>query len=327
MTFIDPLTQAAVRESIPSPHKEAMSEPEVSVVIPTRNRSDLVSRAVQSALQQSFANLEVIVVVDGPDPGTLSALREFQDERIRLVELAEQCGGSTARNAGVSIAKGGWIAFLDDDDEWFSQKIEKQLALANASSNSYPIVCSRLVARGPKADAIWPRKTPRAPVSEYLFCRSSLFQGEGLIQTSSLLTRRELLLAVPFQEGLQKHQDWDWLLRALNVSGAGIEFEPEPLLIWNTDQKTETVSNKLADNTSRDWLRTNRELFTRRAYAGFLLTVVTPQLMQGQSKRQVFSVVWEAFAKGSPRLIDLFLFLGFCSVPKSFRYLLRSRFS
>jgi glycosyltransferase involved in cell wall biosynthesis len=304
-----------------------MSEPRVSVVIPTRNRRDLVVRAVRSALQQSHADLEVVVVIDGPDPETRSVLCEVRDERFRWVELARQSGGSAARNAGVSLARGEWVAFLDDDDEWFPRKIEKQLALANASSYLFPIVCSRLVARGPRADAIWPRKTPRSPISEYLFCRSSLFQGEGLIQTSSLLTKRELLLTAPFQDGLRKHQDWDWLLRALNVAGTGIEFEPEPLLIWNTDQRAGTISNKLVDNASRDWLRTNRALFTPRAYAGFLLTVVTPEVMQGANKQQVFSVAWEAFAKGSPRLIDLLLFLGFCAIPKSLRYFLRSSFS
>jgi hypothetical protein len=274
-----------MRDSSKSLRQQNTSDPAVSVIIPTRNRRHLVVRAVRSALQQSFADMEVVVVVDGPDPDTLSVLREVQDDRLKWVELAQQSGGSTARNAGVNIANGRWIAFLDDDDEWFPQKIEKQIARAIASSYSYPIVCSRLVARGPKGDASWPRKTPRSPVSEYLFCRSSLFQGEGLVQTSSLLTRRELLLTVPFQEGLLKHQDWDWLLRALSVTGTGIEFEPEPLLIWNTDQTVETVSNKLVDNSSRDWLRTNRALFTPRAYAGFLLTVVTPQVMQGTNTR------------------------------------------
>jgi len=304
-----------------------MSKPEVTAVIPTRNRHHLVARAIQSALQQSFVDMEVVVVMDGPDPDTLSVLRSIQDERVRWVELVRQSGSSTARNAGVMAARGKWIAFLDDDDEWFPQKIEKQLALASTSSYAYPIVCSRLVARGPKADAIWPRKKPRAPISEYLFCRSSLFQGEGLMQTSSLFAKRELLQNVPFQDGLRRHQDWDWLLRALSVTGTGIEFEPQPLLIWNTDQKTETLSNTLVDNASRDWLRTNRALFTPRAYAGFLLTVVTPQVMQGTNRHQVFSVVWEAFVKGSPRLIDLLLFLGFCAVPKPLRYFLRSTFS
>jgi glycosyltransferase involved in cell wall biosynthesis len=303
-----------------------MRNSEVSVVIPTRNRHDLVVCAVRSALQQTFLNLEVIVVIDGPDADTLSVLREIEDDRLKWVELAQQSGGSTARNTGVNIAEGKWIAFLDDDDEWFSQKIEKQLALANASPHSCPIVCSRLIARGPKADAIWPRKTPRAPISEYLFCRSSLFQGEGLIQTSSLLTTRELLLSVPFQDGLRKHQDWDWLLRALSFTGTGIEFEPEPLLIWKTDRKTETLSNKSADDASRDWLRANRHLFTPRAYAGFLLTVVTPQVMRGTNKHQVVSVVWEAFIKGSPRLVDLMLFLGLCTIPQPLRYFLRSSF-
>lgn len=304
-----------------------MSIPEVSVVIPTRGRPESVGRAIRSALRQSFEDLEIIPVVDGPDTETASLLRTMDDERLRWIQLDCASGGSAARNAGVDAARGKWIAFLDDDDEWLPEKIQKQIALAEASSFAYPIVCSRLIARGPKADAIWPRKRPRSPLSEYLFCRSSVFQGEGLIQTSSLLTKRELMQMVPFQAGLRKHQDWDWLLRAATVDGTGIEFEPEPLLIWNTDRGTASVGSDQADHVSREWLQANRALFTPRAYAGFLLTVVTPQVLQGANKHRLFSIVWEAFAKGHPRAIDLLLFLGFCAIPKPVRYFLRSSFS
>src|SRR5580698_5453876 len=122
------------------PPVQTIRNPEVTVVIPTRNRCNLVARAIRSALQQSFTNLEVVVVVDGPDPETISVLRDIQDDRLRWIEMAQTSGGSSARNAGASAALGRWIAFLDDDDEWFAQKIQKQLALANASSFPYPIV-------------------------------------------------------------------------------------------------------------------------------------------------------------------------------------------
>src|ERR1700744_4710601 len=95
----------------------------VSAVIPTRNRPGLVCRAVESVLKQTIADLEVVVVVDGPDAATALALQEFHDPRIRCIELQQNVGGSEARNVGIREAQGTWIALLDDDDEWLPTKL------------------------------------------------------------------------------------------------------------------------------------------------------------------------------------------------------------
>jgi glycosyltransferase involved in cell wall biosynthesis len=118
--------------------KEHHFLPLVSVVIPTRYRPEMVCRSVLSALRQTHPNLEVIVVVDGPDPLTIAALGALDDPRLRTVPLPENVGGSDARNCGVRTSKGEWIAFLDDDDEWLPQKLEKQLALALEMSTPIP---------------------------------------------------------------------------------------------------------------------------------------------------------------------------------------------
>src|SRR5215472_12629121 len=165
----------------------------VSVVIPTRNRPSLVTRAVASALSQTYAAVEVCVVVDGPDDVTISALQQITDRRLQIVRLP--------RNVGVRNARGRWVAFLDDDDEWLPKKLEKQMMMAVESSYEYPILSSSIIARTPYGEFLWPRKSPSAPLSEYLLARSSWTQGEGVMQTSTLLTKRELLLRVPFQDG------------------------------------------------------------------------------------------------------------------------------
>ena len=92
----------------------------VSAVIPTRGRPELLRRAVRSALAQTLRDIEVVVVIDGPDPVTHGVLQELaqQDSRLRVLALPSSVGGSDARNRGVDAAAGEWIAFLDDDDEW-----------------------------------------------------------------------------------------------------------------------------------------------------------------------------------------------------------------
>jgi glycosyltransferase involved in cell wall biosynthesis len=100
-------------------------KPKVSVVIPTYNRAAKVPLGVQSVLDQTFSDLEVIVVDDGSSDGTGKILAEMFGDRIRYFAQANQ-GASAARNKGVEEARGEWIAFLDSDDQWEKDKLEWQ---------------------------------------------------------------------------------------------------------------------------------------------------------------------------------------------------------
>jgi glycosyltransferase involved in cell wall biosynthesis len=103
-----------------------MSNPKVSVVIPTYNRAATVPRAIESVLAQTVTDLEVIVVDDGSSDDTGKVLGEMFSDRIRYYPQANQ-GASVARNKGVEEARGEWIAFLDSDDLWEKEKLEWQL--------------------------------------------------------------------------------------------------------------------------------------------------------------------------------------------------------
>ena len=108
--------------------------PKVSVVIPTYNRAAVVPRAIESVLAQTVTDLEVVVVDDGSSDGTGQILGEIFGDRIRYYAQANQ-GVSVARNKGVEEARGEWIAFLDSDDLWESEKLEWQFkALERFSS-------------------------------------------------------------------------------------------------------------------------------------------------------------------------------------------------
>ncbi len=99
--------------------------PKVSVIIPTYNRADKVGKTIESALAQTFTDMEVIVVDDGSSDGTGRALDAVFGNRIRYFAQANQ-GASVARNKGIAEARGEWIAFLDSDDLWEKDKLEWQ---------------------------------------------------------------------------------------------------------------------------------------------------------------------------------------------------------
>ena len=103
----------------------------VSVVIPTLDRPSLLLRAIDSVLRQTHQDIEVIVVVDRPNQDTVSAVQSVNDPRVRLVVNPYSLTAGGARNAGADHATGEWIAFLDDDDEWLPNKLERQIAFAS----------------------------------------------------------------------------------------------------------------------------------------------------------------------------------------------------
>ena len=110
--------------------KRQSREPTVTAVITTYNRADMVGRAIQSVLDQTHKDFELIVVDDCSTDNTGEIVRAFQDTRIRYIRHERNRRLSASRNTGMKAAQGKYIAFLDDDDEWLPIKIEKQLQLA-----------------------------------------------------------------------------------------------------------------------------------------------------------------------------------------------------
>jgi len=247
-------------------------QPLVSAVIPTRNRPALVLSAIRSALRQTWRRIEVIVVVDGPDAETAASLASITDARVRVITLPQASGGSVARNAGVQAAQGEWIAFLDDDDEWFPDKIQRQMAVAQQTDAWFPVIASRVVAQSPSASRVLPQRTydGMQAVGDYLFCRSGLADPGGLMQTSTLLAPRDLLLAVPFRDGLPIHQDWDWVIRVAAYEGVAFTMIRKPLAIWRVEDGRARASRALSWQFSLAWIREMRPFLSRRAFSSFV---------------------------------------------------------
>jgi len=297
--------------------------PLVSVIIPTIHRPQLVLRALEGVFGQTMREIEAIVVVDGHDPETLQALGSIGDPRLRVKALPTGIGCSGARNAGVVEAQGRWIAFLDDDDEWFPRKLEIQLQTAEQCPYPHPIVSCRLIARSEEGDLIWPRRTPAIdePTSEYLFCQRGVRGGDGLVLPSTVLTTRDLMLRVPFRADLPRHNDVDWLLRATAIEGVRVVFvaDPEPLAIWHIEANRARISNTADWRYSLSWIKENRGLVTPRAYASFVMIWASSTAARGRCWRAFWLLPCEAFANGQPRFIDFLAHLLIWFAPRKLR--------
>ncbi|NUR72341.1 MAG: glycosyltransferase [Hamadaea sp.] len=301
--------------------------PRVSVVIPTFGRPELVVRALRSVLAQTMADLEVIVVVDGPDPATGQALAAVDDARLRVIELPEKGGAQNARNTGVRAAAAPWTAMLDDDDEWLPEKLAKQLAAAEAAGAQRPIVASRLLNRTPRAEYAMPRRLrqPGEPWSEYFTVRRGLFHGEGFIQTSTIMAPTEVLRQVPFAPKVPRMQELDWTLRALAVGGTELVYVAEPLVIWYQDENRPRISFEAKWQQSLDWLRRNESLVTPKAYAAIVMSVVSSMAAQTHSPKVFWLLLREARRKGRPGFIDYVTFLQIWLIPPGLRRTLRDK--
>jgi glycosyltransferase involved in cell wall biosynthesis len=248
-----------------------------------------------------------------------------QDPRLQVLALPKSVGGSDARNRGVDAAAGEWIAFLDDDDEWFPGKLQAQLDAVAPSTAPVVIGTCRMIARTPGGDYVWPRRMPGSneQIGEYILARRTLTRGEGYIQTSTLFVRRSLMLAQPFKSGQLKHQDTEWVLRLGRLPGAKAVFADEVLAIHNIEEERPTVSSKANWRYSLAWLQRDRHLFTPRALAAFVLYQVAAEASDQGEWAAFHLLLLEALRHGKSTPRDYAIFLAIWFLPRRRRRRLR----
>ena len=187
-----------------------MTSPQVSVIIPTCNRPGLLPTAIRSVLGQSFSDFELVVVDDGSDTPIDGVVKAFQDERVRSIRHDNRRGGAAARNTGIRNSDGELVAFLDDDDEWYPEKLARQVSvLLRGHQNVGAVYTGYDVVDRDTGKAI-SRMIPehRADVS------SVLLRGNCVGPTSSFLVRRKCFETVGmFDESLPAFQEYDLWIR------------------------------------------------------------------------------------------------------------------
>lgn len=300
-------SEALGRGEPPAAPPAAPPPPAVSVVIPTFRRPALVVEAARSALAQTLAAIEVVVVVDGEGcDGTAEALGALDDPRLVVLRPGRQLGNAGARNHGIAAARAPWIALLDDDDLWMPDKLERQMAEAGASDARFPVVSCRLLARTDREEFLWPRRLPGPHqvkgngIAGYTLCRHRPSTGDGVVQTSTLLAPKALFGLVPFDAACRRFVDVDWLLRAARVEGVALLFAApdRPLAVWRIDDRPR-VSLGGGWREDVEWMRARRHLVPPRAYGGFMLTLPSIRAARERDRRAFLALLREAFRGGA----------------------------
>jgi glycosyltransferase involved in cell wall biosynthesis len=298
----------------------------VSVIIPTLNRPKLLLRAINGVLCQTYHEFEVIVVVDRPDQDTISAVQSVHDPRLQLVVNPYSLTAAGARNAGADHATGEWIAFLDDDDEWLPNKLERQIAFASNRAPALVSCLSRVVT--PTSTFILPQVIydNSTFLDEYLFDRRSLFTGMGFIQTSSYLLPRQLFNKVRFDVD-SPHDDWEFLLRLSKQVGARIETVPEILVVLYFEEPRPSLTNRtMSWSRSLEWLESIKPIITRRAYSGFCLGTVGARAASEGAYVAFPELLRRAFQNGSPTVWQVLPFLAYWLTPQALQRQMRGFF-
>ncbi len=210
-----------------------MVEGLVSCIVPTYRRSEMLVRAINSILGQTYKKIEVLVVDDNERNDEYSVLmhktisENISDSRVKIIHQERHINGAAARNAGIRAAKGEFIAFLDDDDEWKPTKLQKQLELLSNYPDYDGATCLIEEYQG---DTLFMRR-PKYDESDL---QLRVLKGEVSVGTVTLLLRRSALDKTGyFDEKLNRNQEVQ--LIASFLSGNKLKVLNEYLVVVHRD--------------------------------------------------------------------------------------------
>ena len=245
-----------------------MNEPLVSVVIPTYRRTDTLERALNSVLSQTYRNLETIVVDDNAQfPEVREAVRRLVvqtgNQTVRLVENEQNLGGALTRNAGIAAARGEYIAFLDDDDEYLPQRVARQVECFQRSElpKLALVYCHTVMMQDSETPLEEYRNTARG---------NCVFEGmrECIAATSQWMCAKAALLDVGCFSDVPCKQDSTVIVKLL-VHGYSVDYVPEILSRYYRDapQSISTQGHEKrvrGEEALRDLCRRHYSLLTKK---------------------------------------------------------------
>jgi cellulose synthase/poly-beta-1,6-N-acetylglucosamine synthase-like glycosyltransferase len=243
-----------------------MSTPRISVVIPTYNYGCYLRRAVESALAQIYPPFEIIVVDDGSTDDTRAVASSF-GAQVRYI-FQHNRGISCARNTGIGAATGDWIAFLDADDWWLPEKLQRQ-AEALAHDTEAALVYTAAWKVRPDGSQEYCPATAASRIWPQLRYNNCISNG-----SSAMVLRKALLAEGGFDETLKACEDWDmWFRLARKYKIAVVTAPVTAIAVWDESvscdhQRMLTNTAKIIDKTLLSGLRGwRRSLWRRRIWS------------------------------------------------------------
>lgn len=223
-----------VKDIIEKFYKEG---PLVSVIIPTYKRSDMLPRAIQSVLNQTYKNIQVVVVDDNDSDTTYrkkteSLMEQYVgDCRIKYIKHSKNSNGSVARNTGIKCSDGEIIAFLDDDDWYYPEKTEKQVTYLLNHPKHHAVYCG------------WDRDGKIVIPQEEGNLSYNILSGDHIIYTNVIMMwKKDAIECGGWDETFWRHQEAAFLLRYFRKGGK-IGIVPEVLVEFDVSDRSNVAGN------------------------------------------------------------------------------------
>lgn len=270
----------------------------VSIIIPTYKRAERLDKAIDSVLNQTYDNIEVIVVDDN-DPDTEyrketeKFMQRYKDNsKVIYIKHEKNKNGAAARNTGIKAANGDFIGFLDDDDCFLPEKIEKQVNFLIQNKEYDGVYCGKIS----KGKEIIPQYSGDLTV-RYL-------QGEISIGTPTLVIRRDAVVALNgFDESFYRHQDVEFLLRFFEHYKLG--FVKDILLVLGDNEGENIPVGRKLDEIKRKFFQTflyrieeidkKHRGFKKEVYCSHYSNVFLSHLKNGYILRAIRVYIWFLF--------------------------------
>jgi glycosyltransferase involved in cell wall biosynthesis len=239
--------------------------PTISVIIPTYTRAFLLERTIASVERQSLPPIEIVLIDDCSTDDTPQKIATISST-IPIVyhRLEKNGGGAVARNAGIRLAKGDYVAFLDSDDEWEIDHLKTLASYRAHETGDFVVASSAIVS---EKGIVLPKNAflQNSSIAKKLHF---VLTGSLAFQTSTLLMPRETAVRFMFDGRLRRHQDWDLIFRMIRGQTA-MFLLPDPTVIYHL-QSGANVSRSSSVMPSLRFLARHRSAMSRKSIARFV---------------------------------------------------------
>jgi glycosyltransferase involved in cell wall biosynthesis len=240
-----------------------------TIVIPAYERPELLRRALQSLVDQSFKDFKVIVIDDASKSDLSLIIKEFESKlNLTYKKNVINLGGSESRNIGIKLSNSKYIALLDSDDYWNPLKLEKVSNEIHKYPSKKIIINSILVKKKHNFT-----EANIANLKNYQSFLDFIVIGNGHIQTSAIVVEANLLKKILFKTDLPRHQDLDLYVR-LNEYFDSTLLINEKLSVWDISHEGTSISRKSSVDESLEWIASVKEIVGLSVYYNFILKFV-----------------------------------------------------